>query len=110
MNSIYWRWRAGTPTTNGLEMSCFAMRTKLWVEVQLLFANLLPRGLYPDARDVGILRSLNLARCANIVDGLEKLKALTYKYMNANNLPFRLQTAYFKRFCDIQFSHLHFSA
>jgi hypothetical protein len=45
----------------------------------------------------------NLARCANIVDGLEKFKVLTYKYLNASGLHFRLQTAYFKLFCDIHF-------
>jgi len=38
----------------------------------------------------------NLARCANIVDGLEKLKALICKHVNASNMLFRLQTAYFK--------------
>jgi len=51
----------------------------------------------------------NLARCANIVDGLEKLKALIYKYMNDNNLLLRLQTAYFKLICHFNFFQLRFS-
>jgi transposase len=51
----------------------------------------------------------NLARCANIVDGLEKLKALIYKYMNASGLHFRLQTAYFKSVCHFEFFKLSFS-
>lgn len=51
----------------------------------------------------------NLARCANIVDGLEKFKALIYKYMSANNLPFRLKTAYFKLFSHFAVFQLRFS-
>lgn len=41
----------------------------------------------------------NLARCANIVDGFEKFKALIFRHMNAVNSFFRLQMAYFKLFC-----------
>ena len=52
----------------------------------------------------------NLARCANIVDGLEKVKALIYKYMSDLNLYFRFKTAYFKSFCDFNFFQLSFSA
>lgn len=51
----------------------------------------------------------NLARCANIVDGLEKFKALIYKYMSALNMFFRLQTAYFKLISDILLFQLRFS-
>ena len=52
----------------------------------------------------------NLARCANIVDGLEKFKALIYKYMNVSNLFPRLKTAYFKLFSDFEIFQLRFSA
>lgn len=52
----------------------------------------------------------NLARCANIVEGIEKLKALIYKYMNGLNMFFRLQTACFKLFCDSGVFQLRFSA
>lgn len=52
----------------------------------------------------------NLARCANIVDGLEKLKALIYKYMSAKNLLSQLQTAYFKLFSHFKVFQLRFSA
>ena len=51
----------------------------------------------------------NLARCANIVDGLGKFKALIYKYMSALNMFFRLQTAYFKLISDILLFQLRFS-
>jgi hypothetical protein len=51
----------------------------------------------------------NLARCANIVDGFENFKALIYKYMNATNPLFRLQTAYFKLFSDFGVFQLRFS-
>ena len=51
----------------------------------------------------------NLARCANILDGLEKFKTLIYKYMNAINLFSRLQTAYFKLICHFNFFQLRFS-
>ena len=50
----------------------------------------------------------NLARCANIVDGFEKFKALIY--INASNMLFRLQTAYFKLFSDFGVFQLRFSA
>lgn len=36
-----------------------------------------------------VFTSYNLSRFANIVDGLEKIKALIYKYINAANLLFR---------------------
>ena len=52
----------------------------------------------------------NLARCANIVDGLEKFKALIYKYMNDKNLLFRLQTACFQLFSGFEVFQLRFSA
>jgi transposase len=52
----------------------------------------------------------NLARCANIVDGLEKLKVLIYKYMSAKNLLSQLQTAYFKLFSHFKVFQLRFSA
>lgn len=51
----------------------------------------------------------NLARCANIVDGLEKLKALIYKYINALSTPSHLQQAYSTLFCDFQLVQLRFS-
>ena len=52
----------------------------------------------------------NLARCANIVDGLEKFKALIYKCMSASSSLFRLQTTYFKPFYDFGVFQLRFSA
>jgi transposase len=51
----------------------------------------------------------NLARCANIVDGLENFKALIYKYMNDLNMLFRLKTAYFKLFSNFGVFQLRFS-
>ena len=51
----------------------------------------------------------NLARCANIIDGFVKLKALVLRHMNASDLLFRLQTAYFKLFCAFQTFQLRFS-
>jgi transposase len=51
----------------------------------------------------------NLARCANIVDGLEKLKALIYKYMNEKNLLLGLKGAYFKLFSNFDVFQLIFS-
>ena len=50
----------------------------------------------------------NLARCANILDGLEKFKALINKHLNTKNTPFRLQTAYFKRICRFNIFQLRF--
>jgi transposase len=52
----------------------------------------------------------NLARCANIVEGFEKLKALIYKYMNAASMLFKLQAACFKLFCHFGVFQLRFSA
>lgn len=51
----------------------------------------------------------NLARCANIVDGLEKLKLLICKYMSAGNSLFRIKTAYFKLFSSFKIVQLRFS-
>ena len=51
----------------------------------------------------------NLARCANILDGFEKFKALIYKYMNAKNMLSLLQTACFKLFCHFDIFQLRFS-
>lgn len=44
----------------------------------------------------------NLARCANILDGLEKLKALIKKYINDSNLLFWFKMAYFKLVSDFE--------
>jgi len=52
----------------------------------------------------------NLARCANILDGLEKFKALINKHLSASNMLFRLQMAYSKLFCDFGVFQLSFSA
>jgi transposase len=52
----------------------------------------------------------NLARCANILEGLEKFKALLYKYMNANNTLIQLKTACFQLFSDFGVFQLRFSA
>ena len=52
----------------------------------------------------------NLARCANIVDGLEKFKYLIHRYIDAINLFFRLQMADFKLFSRINEFQLRFSA
>ena len=52
----------------------------------------------------------NLARCANIVDGLEKFKALIYRYINAAKSLFRHQMACFKLFCRFVNFQLSFSA
>ena len=52
----------------------------------------------------------NLARCANIVDGLEKFKTLIYMYKNSINLRFSFKTTYFKFFSDFSFFQLRFSA
>jgi hypothetical protein len=51
----------------------------------------------------------NLARCANILDGLEKFKALIYMFINANNLLFRLKMAHFKLLCHFGVFQLRFS-
>jgi len=51
----------------------------------------------------------NLARCANILDGLEKFKALINKHISASNVLFRLQMAYFKLFCDFGVFQFSFS-
>ena len=52
----------------------------------------------------------NLARCAVIVNGLEKFKALIYKYMSAYILLFQLKKAYFKHFSRFEIFQLRFSA
>ena len=51
----------------------------------------------------------NLARCANILGGLEMFKALVNKHVSASNMLFRLQTAYFKLFSDFQVFQIRFS-
>jgi len=75
------------------------------------FDHVLTRGKTKILGEVSLVfLGYNLARCANILDGLEKFKALIYKYINACNLLFRLQTAYFKRICPFGVFQLRFSA
>jgi hypothetical protein len=52
----------------------------------------------------------NLVRCANMVDGFEKFKALIYRHMNSINSFFSLQMADFKLFSRFNEFQLHFSA
>lgn len=74
------------------------------------FDHVLTRGKTKILGEVSLVfLGYNLARCANIVDGLEKLKVLIYKYMGACNLLNRLQRAYFKRFYDFPVFQLQFS-
>jgi transposase len=75
------------------------------------FDHVLTRGKTKILGEVSLVfLGYNLARCANILDGFEKFKALIHKYMSTNNLLFRLQTAYFKRICDFGVLLLRFSA
>jgi len=74
------------------------------------FDHLLTRGKIKILGEVSLVFiGYNLVRCANIVDGLEKFKAMIYKYMNASNSLFRLQTTYFKLFSDFGVIQPHFS-
>ena len=51
----------------------------------------------------------NLVRCVNIVDGMEKFKALTNRYMSSVSRLYRLQMAYFKHFSGFNEFQLLFS-
>ena len=75
------------------------------------FDHVLTRGKTKILGEVSLVfLGYNLARCANILDGLEKLKALIYRYMSICALLSRLKTTYFKHFYSIGVLKLRFSA
>lgn len=75
------------------------------------FDHVLTRGKTKILGEVSLVfLGYNLARCANILDGLEKFRALIYRHMGVCALLSRLKTAYFKHFYSIGVFQLRFSA
>lgn len=73
------------------------------------FDHILTRGKTKMLGEVSLVFiGYNLARCVNILDGLEKFKALIYKHMNEFNLLYRLKMAYFKLFSHFTVFQLRF--
>ena len=100
-----------------LNKSYYKLRQQLaehpWgtIKRQRGFDHVLTRGKTKMLGEVSLVFiGYNLARCANILEGLEKFKALLYKYMNANNTLIQLKTACFQLFSDFGVFQLRFSA
>ena len=94
-----------------LNKSYYKLRQQLaehpWgtIKRQRGFDHVLTRGKTKVLGEVSLVFiGYNLARCANILDGLEMFKALIYKYINAYNLLFRFKLACFKLFSTSAFS------